>query len=59
MRRLLLSGDNILKNRDDDGRWDRARERYREADRLARAAGLSDVVPLIAVRLEDVGAEPG
>jgi hypothetical protein len=55
VRRLLLSGDNILKNRDDASR-DRALARYREALTLAREAGMTELEPIIAVRLRDAEA---
>ncbi|HWH14074.1 MAG TPA: hypothetical protein VNT51_04960 [Miltoncostaeaceae bacterium] len=55
VRRLLLSGDNILKNRDDASR-ERALARYREALDAARDVGLTDLVPIIEVRLADAGA---
>ena len=57
VRRLLLSGDNILKNRDDTSR-DRARRRYAEALQAARSAGLDDLEPIIALRLGDLEGGP-
>lgn len=54
VRRLLLSGDNILKNRDDSTRWERAAARYRDARDTARRAGLDDLLPIVEVRLADV-----
>jgi|GEM_PF-5656546 len=55
VRRLLLSGDNILKNRDASGR-ERALARYHEALALAREAGITELEPIIAVRLADAEA---
>jgi hypothetical protein len=51
VRRLLLSGDNTLKNRDDPASRDRARSRFEEALSLARAEGLDDAVTIIERRL--------
>lgn len=58
VRRLVLSGDNILKNRDDDTRHARARERFARAHALAVEAGLTDILPIIEVRLGDLGDGP-
>lgn len=52
IHQLLLSGDNTLKNRDDEGRRDRARARFAEARRVAVAAGLTDALTIIDRRLE-------
>jgi hypothetical protein len=52
IHQLLLSGDNTLKNRDDDGRRDRARTRFAEARRVAEEAGLTDALTIIDRRLE-------
>lgn len=49
VRRLLLSGDNTLKNRHDA---EGARRRFEEALALAREAGLDDVVTIIERRLQ-------
>ena len=51
VRRLLLSGDNTLKNRDDANSRERARGRFEEALTLARASGLDDAVTIIERRL--------
>jgi hypothetical protein len=60
VRRLLLSGDNTVKNRDDADRYRRARERYREARRIAVSSGLDDgVLTVIDRRLTDLGEEGG
>ncbi len=56
IHQLLLSGDNTLKNRDDDGRQDRARTRFEEARRVAEAAGLDDALTIIDRRLALLGA---
>jgi hypothetical protein len=53
VRQLLLSGDNIIKNRDAPDRFDRARERYERAREIASSAGLgSDLIALVDRRLE-------
>lgn len=44
VRQLLLSGDNIIKNRDDATRFARARERFVTARQIARDGGLDDSV---------------
>ena len=62
VRQLLLSGDNIIKNRDDPERFTRARDRYLRAAEIAEAAGLGgDVRGFIDARLAglDGGGEPG
>ena len=51
VRRLLLSGDNTLKNRDDPESRERAHARFEEALVLAREAGLDDAVTIIERRL--------
>jgi hypothetical protein len=52
VRQLLLSGDNIIKNRDTPGRYERARERYVKARTLAAGAGLDPaVLNIIDLRL--------
>ena len=51
VRRLLLSGDNTLKNRNDPKSRERARARFEEALVLARDAGLDDAVTIIERRL--------
>ncbi len=51
VRRLLLSGDNTLKNRDDPKSRERARARFEEALTLARGSGLDDAVTIIERRL--------
>ena len=51
VRRLLLSGDNTLKNRDDPASRERARARFEEALELAHASGLDDAVTIIERRL--------
>ena len=58
VRRLLLSGDNTVKNRSDERRYQRAGARYREAREVAVASGLEpDVVALIDRRLADLQAD--
>ena len=53
VRRLLLSGDNTLKNRDDPASAARARERYEEALAVAEEAGLDEgLKTIIRRRLE-------
>lgn len=52
MRRLLLSGDNTLKNRDDLAGAERARARYTEALAVAQGAGLdAELVEIIRRRI--------
>jgi hypothetical protein len=54
VRRLLLSGDNMRKNRHDAASRERARTRYEEALAVAREAGLGDeVVGFVRRRLDD------
>jgi hypothetical protein len=55
----VLSGDNILKVRDDPGAPERARARYLEARALAADAELDDVLTIIDIRLADSGASDG
>lgn len=50
VRRLLLSGDNTLKNRDDPASAARARARFQEALAVAEDAGLGDDILLIIRR---------
>ncbi len=53
VRQLLLSGDNIIKNREDPQRFARARARFTSARETAVGAGLGDsLVELIDRRLE-------
>jgi hypothetical protein len=52
VRQLLLSGDNIIKNRDNPERYARARERYVKARVLADEANLdASVLSIIDLRL--------
>ncbi len=58
VRQLLLSGDNIIKNRDEAGRFGRARERYLRAAAIAAEAGLGeDVRGFIEARLASLPDE--
>jgi hypothetical protein len=58
VRRLLLSGDNTLKNRDDPASAERARQRFEEALAVAGDAGLGeDVMLIIRRRLEPGGTD--
>jgi hypothetical protein len=57
VRTLLLSGDNILKNRSSATRIKAARARYTEARSVAEAAGLSELLIFIDRRIEDVAAD--
>jgi hypothetical protein len=57
VRQLLLSGDNMLKNRTGPERIGRARARYEEALAIAREAGLAEAERIIGLRLAEVGAE--
>ncbi len=58
VRQLLLSGDNTLKNRDDPGRFGRARERFERARRVAGDAGLDEgLLEIIDRRLAALPAE--
>lgn len=57
VRRLLLSGDNMIKNRDGDERFARARERFTQALEIARTGDLDpSVVEIIERRLEALPA---
>ena len=58
VRQLLLSGDNIIKNRDNPSRFDRARERYAQARGVAAAAGLGpEVTTIIDLRIAQIDAD--
>ena len=60
MRQLLLSGDNMLKNRHHDAAADRARTRFEEARRVASEAGLPEsLLELIDRRLEALDQRAG
>ena len=60
VRQLLLSGDNILKNRHDDVAADRARTRFDEARRVATEAGLPiSLLDIIDRRLEVLDQRAG
>jgi hypothetical protein len=52
VRQLLLSGDNMLKNRTGDERIARARARYADALVVARDAGLDDAALFVQRRLD-------
>ncbi len=55
VRQLLLSGDNIIKNRDNPERYDRARDRYVKARALAEAARLDpSLLAIIDLRLTEL-----
>ncbi len=55
VRQLLLSGDNIIKNRDNPERYDRARERYVKARAIADAVDLDPtVLAIIDLRLAEL-----
>jgi hypothetical protein len=55
VRQLLLSGDNIIKNRDHPERFTRARERFVQARDVATAAGLgSDITTIIDRRIAQI-----
>jgi hypothetical protein len=55
VRQLLLSGDNMIKNRDNPERFVRARERYAQARDVAVAAGLeSDLTTIIDLRIAQI-----
>lgn len=52
VRQLLLSGDNVIKNRDNPERFERARERYVKARDIAAEAGLdASILAIIELRL--------
>jgi hypothetical protein len=56
VRRLLLSGDNTLKNRTGAQALARARERYEEALGLATEAGLEErILDFVRLRLRNLG----
>ena len=58
VRQLLLSGDNIIKNRDNPERYARARERYVRARVIADEANLSpSVLSVIDLRLTELPAQ--
>ena len=58
VRQLLLSGDNIIKNRDNPERYARARERYVKARALADDADLdASLLSIIDLRLTEL-ADP-
>jgi hypothetical protein len=58
VRRLLLSGDNTVKNRSEPERYERARERYARAREIAVEADLEPaVLTLIDRRLDDLAAQ--
>ena len=60
VRQLLLSGDNIIKNRESDDRFVRARARYEQALALARDVPLEDnVIAIIERRLDGLPPDPG
>jgi hypothetical protein len=59
VRQLLLSADNIIKNRTEPERFGRARVRLREAREVASAAGLTDVLPFIERRLDGLETSDG
>jgi hypothetical protein len=55
VRQLLLSGDNIIKNRDNPERYARARERYVKARAIAADAQLdASVLSIIDLRLTEL-----
>jgi vancomycin permeability regulator SanA len=55
VRQLLLSGDNIIKNRDNPERYARARERYVKARVIAADAQLdASVLSIIDLRLTEL-----
>ena len=60
VRQLLLSGDNMLKNRHYEAAAGRARTRFEEARRVASEAGLPEsVLELIDRRLEALDQRAG
>ncbi len=60
VRRLLLSGDNTLKNRHDAASAGRARARFEEALAVAGQAGLGeDILTIIRRRLDTVPPADG
>lgn len=56
IRRLLLSGDNILKNRDGAAARQKARERFERARSLAADLDDEALKGIISARLEALGA---
>ena len=55
VRQLLLSGDNMIKNRDNPERYGRARERYMQARDVAAAAGLeAEITTIIDRRIAQI-----
>ena len=56
IHQLLLSGDNTLKNRDDESGRARAQARFQEARSVAAGAGLTDALTIIDRRLQLLGA---
>lgn len=60
VRQLLLSGDNLIKNRDSPERFDRARTRYTEARELAVAQNLEPlIIEIIDRRIETLPPADG
>jgi hypothetical protein len=58
VRQLLLSGDNIIKNRDSPTRFGRARERYAQAREIAAGAGLgAEVTTIIDLRIAQIDSD--
>jgi hypothetical protein len=57
VRQLLLSGDNMIKNRDNPERFARARERFAQARDVAASAGLgSEITTIIDLRIAQIDA---
>ena len=57
VRQLLLSGDNMIKNRDNPERFARARDRYAQARDVAVEAGLgSEITTIIDLRIAQIDA---
>ena len=52
IRRLLLSGDNILKNREGQAAVEKARERFRQAHEIAREHDDDALTGIISARLD-------
>jgi hypothetical protein len=60
VRQLLLSGDNTIKNRDNPERFDRARQRFRDARELVVAHDLGDeLLAIVDRRLEALPSQDG
>ncbi len=57
VRTLLLSGDNILKNRSAPSRIEAARSRYVEARTVAEAAGLDEILAFVDRRIAEIGTD--